>query len=59
MFLLETYNSKINNLREEKSFDTFAPCGPWITTADEINDPQNLKLSTKVNGEIRQNSSTS
>ncbi len=42
-----------------KSFDTFAPCGPWITTADEIEDPQNLKLSTKINGEIRQNSSTS
>ncbi|MDH3191425.1 MAG: fumarylacetoacetate hydrolase family protein [Nitrosopumilus sp.] len=42
-----------------KSFDTFAPCGPWITTADEIRDPQNLKLSTKINGEIRQDSSTS
>ena len=42
-----------------KSFDSFAPCGPWITTADEIKDVQNLKLTTKVNGEIRQNSSTS
>lgn len=42
-----------------KSFDTFAPSGPWITTADEIEDPQNLKLITKINGEIRQNSSTS
>jgi len=42
-----------------KSFDTFAPCGPWITTADEIKDPQNLKLTTKINGELRQNSSTS
>ena len=42
-----------------KSFDTFAPCGPWITTADEIKDPQNLKISTKINGEIRQDSSTS
>jgi len=41
-----------------KSFDTFAPCGPWITTADEIADPQNLRLTTKINGEIRQNSST-
>ncbi len=41
-----------------KSFDTFAPCGPWITTADEITNPQNLKLLTKVNGETRQNSST-
>ena len=42
-----------------KSFDSFAPCGPWITTKDEINDPQNLKITTKVNGKIRQNSSTS
>ncbi len=42
-----------------KSFDSFAPCGPWITTYDEIQDAQNLKLTTKINGEIRQNSSTS
>ena len=42
-----------------KSFDTFAPCGPWITTANEISDPQNLKMSTKINGEMRQDSSTS
>ena len=42
-----------------KSFDSFAPCGPWITTFDEIQDAQNLKMTTKINGEIRQNSSTS
>jgi len=42
-----------------KSIDTFAPCGPWITTKDEISDPQNLQIVTKVNGEIRQNSSSS
>ncbi|MBT5200691.1 MAG: fumarylacetoacetate hydrolase family protein [Thaumarchaeota archaeon] len=41
-----------------KSFDSFAPCGPWITTKDEINDAQNLKITTKINGELRQNSST-
>ena len=41
-----------------KGFDSFAPCGPWITTTDEIKDPQNLKLTTKINGEIRQDSST-
>ncbi|HEY6534698.1 MAG TPA: fumarylacetoacetate hydrolase family protein [Candidatus Nitrosocosmicus sp.] len=41
-----------------KSIDTFAPCGPWITTKDEIGDPQNLKIKTLVNGEIRQNSSS-
>src|SRR5919201_3000320 len=42
-----------------KGIDTFAPCGPWITTKDEISDPQNLCITTKVNDEIRQNSSSS
>jgi len=42
-----------------KGIDTFAPCGPWITTKDEIPDPQNLQIVTKINGEVRQNSSTS
>lgn len=41
-----------------KSIDTFAPCGPWITTKDEISDPQNLEIITKVNGELRQKSSS-
>jgi 2-keto-4-pentenoate hydratase/2-oxohepta-3-ene-1,7-dioic acid hydratase in catechol pathway len=41
-----------------KGFDTFGPCGPWLTTVDEIPDPGNLQLTTRVNGEIRQNSST-
>jgi len=41
-----------------KSIDTFAPCGPWITTKNEILDPQDLKIITKVNGETRQNSSS-
>lgn len=51
--------SKDKQFTRGKSFDSFAPCGPWITTSEEIEDPQNLKLTTKVNGEIRQNSSTS
>jgi 2-keto-4-pentenoate hydratase/2-oxohepta-3-ene-1,7-dioic acid hydratase in catechol pathway len=42
-----------------KSFDTFAPSGPWITTSDEIKNPQNLRLTTKINDNIRQDSSTS
>jgi 2-keto-4-pentenoate hydratase/2-oxohepta-3-ene-1,7-dioic acid hydratase in catechol pathway len=42
-----------------KGFDDAAPYGPWITTADEIEDPQNLLLRTWVNGELRQNTSTS
>ena len=41
-----------------KSFDTFAACGPWITTKDEIDDPHNLRLLTKINGDTRQDSST-
>jgi 2-keto-4-pentenoate hydratase/2-oxohepta-3-ene-1,7-dioic acid hydratase in catechol pathway len=42
-----------------KSSDTFAPIGPVIATKDEIPDPHGLKLGTKVNGEVRQNSTTS
>ena len=42
-----------------KGIDTFAPCGPWITTKDEVADPQNLLITTKVNGEVRQNSPSS
>ena len=51
--------AKDKQFTRAKGFDTFAPCGPWITSADEISDPQNLKMITKINGEIRQNSSTS
>lgn len=42
-----------------KGFDSFAPCGPWITTADEVADAQDLRMTTRVNGEVRQDSSTS
>jgi 2-keto-4-pentenoate hydratase/2-oxohepta-3-ene-1,7-dioic acid hydratase in catechol pathway len=42
-----------------KSCDTFAPTGPWIVTADEIPDPNNLRISLTLNGEIMQDSSTS
>lgn len=38
-----------------KSADSFAPMGPWLTTADELPDPQKLRLWCRVNGEIRQN----
>ncbi|MEK0444812.1 MAG: hypothetical protein RLZZ399_133 [Verrucomicrobiota bacterium] len=41
-----------------KSCDTFAPMGPFLATRDEIADPHNLKLWLKVNGELRQNSTT-
>ncbi|MBC8554555.1 MAG: fumarylacetoacetate hydrolase family protein [Bacteriovoracaceae bacterium] len=42
-----------------KSFDTFAPIGPYLVTKDEIPCPNNLKLWCKVNGETRQQSNTS
>ena len=41
-----------------KSADTFAPLGPFLASTDEINDPQNLNLWLKINGEIIQNSNT-
>jgi 2-keto-4-pentenoate hydratase/2-oxohepta-3-ene-1,7-dioic acid hydratase in catechol pathway len=41
-----------------KSFDTFAPTGPCITTADSIADPTKLPIRTWVNHELRQNSTT-
>ena len=42
-----------------KSCDTFGPTGPWLVTKDEIPDPQNLKMTTVVNGKTYQNGSTS
>lgn len=42
-----------------KSCDTFAPTGPWIVTADELPDPNNLHISLTLNGETLQDSSTS
>jgi acylpyruvate hydrolase len=42
-----------------KGADGFCPYGPWITTADEVSDPHELWLRTWVNGELRQDSSTS
>jgi ureidoglycolate lyase len=42
-----------------KSFDTFAPLGPWLVTADEIKDPQNLSMWLDVNGKRKQTGSTS
>ena len=42
-----------------KGADGFCPYGPWITTADEVPDPHALRLRTWVNGDLRQDSSTS
>jgi 2-keto-4-pentenoate hydratase/2-oxohepta-3-ene-1,7-dioic acid hydratase in catechol pathway len=50
--------SSVYNLGPGKNFDTCAPIGPSIVTADEVRDPQKLELRTRVNGELRQNNST-
>jgi len=42
-----------------KGADGFCPWGPWITTADQVPDPKDLRLTTHVNGELRQDASTS
>lgn len=42
-----------------KSFDTHGPIGPWIVTADEVADPQNLDMRCTVNGSLRQSTNTS
>jgi len=41
-----------------KSFDTFTPFGPWVTTADAVPDPEALDLRCWVDGELRQHAST-
>lgn len=46
-------------LDRAKGFDTFAVIGPWFVTADEIPDPHKLRIRAWVNGEVRQDGSTS
>jgi 2-keto-4-pentenoate hydratase/2-oxohepta-3-ene-1,7-dioic acid hydratase in catechol pathway len=41
-----------------KSFDTHGPLGPWLVTADELGDPQDLRIRCLVNDEVRQDAST-
>jgi 2-keto-4-pentenoate hydratase/2-oxohepta-3-ene-1,7-dioic acid hydratase in catechol pathway len=41
-----------------KSLDTFCPMGPWIVTADEVDDPADLGVKCWINGELRQNANT-
>jgi len=43
----------------QKSLDTFSPMGPWLVTKDEIDNPDDLDLELRVNGEVRQRSNTS
>jgi len=41
-----------------KNFDSHCPLGPWIVTADELGDPQALRITLRVNGETKQDSNT-
>ncbi|HEX3314667.1 MAG TPA: fumarylacetoacetate hydrolase family protein [Gemmataceae bacterium] len=41
-----------------KTFDTFAPLGPYLVTSDEVPDPQNLRIALRLNGQTMQDSST-
>lgn len=41
-----------------KSFDTFGPIGPWLVTTDDIPNPQTLGMELKVNGQVKQKSTT-
>lgn len=42
-----------------KSFENFAPIGPWLTTTDEVTNPNDLAISTTINGDVMQDSTTS
>jgi 2-keto-4-pentenoate hydratase/2-oxohepta-3-ene-1,7-dioic acid hydratase in catechol pathway len=48
-----------NTFYQMKSRETFAPMGPYIVTADEITNPQNLQIKLWVNGTLKQNFNTS
>lgn len=43
---------------QSKGFDTFAPAGPYLVTADEVRDPQDLTLTLEVDGKVRQRANT-
>lgn len=49
---------KEGNICIGKNFPTAAPLGPWVVTKDEIPDPHALRIVTRVNGQVRQDSST-
>jgi 2-keto-4-pentenoate hydratase/2-oxohepta-3-ene-1,7-dioic acid hydratase in catechol pathway len=42
-----------------KSLDSSCPCGPWVVTPDEVDDPQALNLRLTVNGTLKQDGTTS
>jgi 2-keto-4-pentenoate hydratase/2-oxohepta-3-ene-1,7-dioic acid hydratase in catechol pathway len=52
------YQMSVSQWTMGKNFDTFAPMGPYLVSADEIEDPHNLNLSLTLNGETMQSSNT-
>lgn len=52
------WQKKDGQFSRSKSFDTFCPIGPWITTGDEVVHPNELEIRSWVNGEARQDSTT-
>lgn len=52
------YQMSVSQWTMGKNFDTFAPMGPWLVTADEIPDPHDLNISLTLNGETMQSSNT-
>jgi 2-keto-4-pentenoate hydratase/2-oxohepta-3-ene-1,7-dioic acid hydratase in catechol pathway len=55
---LRADGTSVYNLGPGKNFDSCAPIGPALVSADEVRDPQRLVLKTHVNGELRQNNTT-
>lgn len=53
-----TWQSRVSQWVMGKSFDTFCPIGPWMATADAIEDPQSLTIETRLNGEVVQSAAT-
>ena len=53
------FHMQNNQWTRGKSFDTFCPLGPWLVTADEVKNPNQLKIKSILNGKVMQDSSTS
>jgi 2-keto-4-pentenoate hydratase/2-oxohepta-3-ene-1,7-dioic acid hydratase in catechol pathway len=53
------WQGKAQTMTIGKSFDTHGPLGPWLVTADELGDPNDLAIRCRVGGELRQDARTS
>ena len=48
----------VYNVTAGKNFEASGAFGPWIATPDEIRDPHDMRITTRINGELRQNDTT-